>query len=149
MKLLLQQLVLLQKKNSQEKPFAWDDPLPETLLSQWQRWRTFQFPAATTGLGETIRREIHAFSDASKDVIEASIYLRLLEDEGLICTALLFGQLKVAPVQTMSIHRLELCAKVLASQAAHRIVKEIDNEIDKITFYTDSKVVLGYLQNES
>ena len=38
-KLLLQQLVLLGKKNNMEKPLGWDDPLPETLLSQWQCWR--------------------------------------------------------------------------------------------------------------
>jgi len=63
--------------------------------------------------------------------------------------ALLFGQSKVAPAQTTSIPRLELCAAVLASQAVNKIVKEIDMEINEITFYTDSKVVLGYIQNES
>ena len=102
-----------------------------------------------TGFGKTVRREIHAFSDASKDAIGASIYLRLFNDEGEICTALLFGQSKVAPAQTTSIPRLELCAAVFASQAVHKIEKEIDMEIDEITFYTDSKVVLGYIQNES
>ena len=62
---------------------------------------------------------------------------------------MLFGQSKVAPAQTTSIPRLELCAAVLASQAVNKIVKEIDMEINQITFYTDSKVVLGYIQNES
>ena len=157
-KLLLQQLVLLGKKNNKEKPLAWDDLPPETLLSQWQRWRNslphlekVSVPHCyhPTGFGKTIRREIHTFSDASKDAIGASIYLRLFNDEGEICTALLFGQSKVAPAQTASIPRLELCAAVLASQAVHKIEKEIDMEIDEITFYTDSKVVLGYIQNES
>ena len=157
-KLLLQQLVLLGKKNNKEKPLAWDDPLPETLLSQWQRWRNslphlekVSVPRCyhPTGFGKTIRREIHTFSDASKDAIGASIYLRLFNDEGEICTALLFGQSKVAPAQTTSIPRLELCATVLASQAVHKIEKEIDMETDEITFYTDSKVILGYIQNES
>ena len=62
---------------------------------------------------------------------------------------MLFGQSKVAPAQTTSIPCLELCAVVLASQVVHKIEKEIDMEIDEITFYTDSKVVLGYIQNES
>ena len=94
-----------------------------------------------------VRREIHAFLDDIKDAIGASIYLRLFNNRGDICTALLFGQLKVAPPQTTSIPRLELCAAVLASQAVNKIVKEIDMEINEITFYTDSKVVLGYIQN--
>ena len=157
-KLLLQQLVLLGKKSNKEKPLAWDDPLPETLLTQWQRWRNslphlenVSVPRCyhPIGFGKAVRREIHAFSDASKDAIGASIYLRLFNDQGEICTTLLFGQSKVAPAQTTSIPRLELCAAVLASQAVHKIEKEIDMEIDEITFYTDSKVVLGYIQNES
>ena len=83
-----------------------------------------------------------------RDAIGASIYLRLFNDECEICTALLFGQSKVATAQTTSIPRLELCAAVLVSQAVHKIEKEIDMEIYEITFYTDSKVVLGYIQNE-
>ena len=121
-KLLLQQLVLLGKKNNKEKPLGWDDPLPDTLLSQWKRWRNslphlenVSLPRCyhPAGFGEIVRREIHAFSDASKDAIGASIYLRLFNDRGDICTALLFGQSKVAPAQTTSIPRLDLCAAVL------------------------------------
>ena len=62
---------------------------------------------------------------------------------------MLFGQSKVAPSQTTSIPRLEMCATVLASQAVHKIEEEIDVEIDEITFYMDLKVVLCYIQNES
>jgi len=59
--------------------------------------------------------------------------------------ALLFGQSKVAPAQTSSIPNLELCAAVHASQAVNKVIKEIDMEINEITFYTDSKVVLGHV----
>ena len=34
-------------------------------------------------------------------------------------------------------------------QAVDRITKEIDMEISETLFYTDSKVVLGYMCNES
>ena len=90
-KLLLQQLVLLGKKSNKEKPLAWDDPLPETLLMQWQSWRnslphlddvSVPHCCHPTGFQKTVRREIHAFSDASKDAIGASIYLQLFNDEG-------------------------------------------------------------------
>ena len=84
-KLLLQQLVLLGKKTIKEKPLGWEDPLPETLLSQWQRWRNslphlenVSVPRCyhPTGFGKIVRREIHAFLDMSKDAIGASIYLQ-------------------------------------------------------------------------
>ena len=75
----------------------------------------------------------------------AAIYLRQVDSKGKVCTALLLSQSKVAPLQTTSIPRLELCAAVLAAQAVATIIKEIDMEIDGIAFYTDSKVVFGYI----
>ena len=77
------------------------------------------------------------------------MYLKLLNDKEEISNTLIFGQSKVAPVQITSIPRLELCAAVLAAQAASRILKEIDMKIDEVIFYTDSKVVLGSIQNDS
>ena len=157
-RLLLQKLVIMGKTRNDDKPLGWDDPLPDTLLTQWQRWRNsladlekVSVPRCyhPAGFGTIVRREIHAFSDASEDAIGAAVYLRQVNDRGENCTALVFGQSRVAPVQITSIPRLELCAAVLAAQAVDKITKEIDTEIDEATFYTDSKVVLGYIQNES
>ena len=80
-------------------------------------------------------------TDASKDAIGASVYLRLIDHKGEISTTLLFGQSRVAPAQSTSIPRLELCAATLVVQAGTRILKEIDMKIDEVTYYTDSRVV--------
>ena len=45
--------------------------------------------------------------------------------------------------------RLKLCEALLAVEAVDRITKEIDIPIWDTVFYTDSKVVLGYVCNES
>ncbi|XP_064462317.1 uncharacterized protein LOC135372779 [Ornithodoros turicata] len=44
--------------------------------------------------------------------------------------------------------RRELCAAVLAVEIAELILGEIDTPIDHVRFYSDSKVVLGYIFNE-
>ena len=55
----------------------------------------------------------------------------------------------MAPTHTTSIPRLELCSTVLATQVVMMIHRELDIEINKEIYYSDSKVVLGYIQNES
>ena len=37
-RLLLQKLVAMGKSKNKEEPLGWDDPLPDALLTQWQRW---------------------------------------------------------------------------------------------------------------
>ena len=88
-------------------------------------------------------------SDASEDAIRAAIYLCQVNDREENCTALVFGESRVTPVHITSIPHLELCTVVLAAQAADKITMEIDIEIEEATFYTNSKVVLRYIQNES
>ena len=52
-------------------------------------------------------------------------------------------------IHPVSIPRLELCGAVLVVEAVKKILKEIDMEIMQVVYYTDSKVVLGYITNES
>jgi len=84
-RLLLQKLVAMGKSKNNDKPLGWDDPLPDALLTQWQCWRNsladlvkVSVPRCyyPVGFGAIIRREIHAFSDASEDAIGAAVYLR-------------------------------------------------------------------------
>ncbi len=59
------------------------------------------------------------------------------------------GKAKLAPRPETSVPRLELCAAVLAVEIAETIEDEIDTKLDSVTFYSDSKFVLGYICNES
>ena len=49
----------------------------------------------------------------------------------------------------MSIPRLVLCSEILVTQDKMMNRRELDIEIDEEIYYSDSKVVLGYIQNES
>ena len=83
-RLLLHKLVIMGKSKNNDKPLGWDDPLPDALMTQWQRWRNslanlekVSLPCCyfPVGFGTIVRREIQAFSDASEDPIEAAVYL--------------------------------------------------------------------------
>ncbi|CAB3978894.1 PREDICTED: uncharacterized protein LOC107357656 [Paramuricea clavata] len=99
--------------------------------------------------GAVVRNEIHAFSDASKEAVGVAAYLKQLSQKGEVSVSLVFGQAKVAPIRPTSIPRLELCAAVLSTKAVKKIQTELDLKIDDVKFYTDSKVVLGYISNDA
>ena len=156
---ILQQLVLMGERRAENKtPLAWDDPLPTVMMNRWTRWRDSLVELQHLSVprcyhprefGTVTRAELHAFSDASQDAIGVAVYLRQLNEANEISTSLVYGQAKFAAVTPTSIPRLELCGAVLAVQAAQRVLKEIDMEIAEVIYYTDSKVVLGYIANES
>ena len=156
---ILQQLVHMGERTCDNKtPLAWDDPLPTQMMNRWMHWRNSLVELQHLSIprcyhpkefGTVTREELHAFSDASQDAIRAAIYIRQFNESNMMSTSLVYGQAKVAPVNPTSIPRLELCGAVLAVHAVQKVVKEIDMEISEVIYYTDWKVVLGYIANES
>ena len=59
------------------------------------------------------------------------------------------GNSHLAPLKFVSIPGLELTAATLSVKISKFIREELQYSIDKEYFWTDSQVVLGYLQNES
>ena len=141
------------KKITATEPLGWDDPLPEQPTNRWRCWRDTprlkECVCATMPPPKRVQTEIHAVSDASQRAIRAAVYLRLFNVRSEIAISPVFGQTRVAPINPVSIPRLELCGAVLAVQAAEKVVKELDMTVAEVVFYTDSKVVLGYIRNES
>ncbi|GFQ81463.1 integrase catalytic domain-containing protein [Trichonephila clavata] len=59
---------------------------------------------------------------------------------------LLCSKTRIAPLKTLSIPRLELFAATLLSKLTSNIVKIIDLEFDEAHLFSDSKVVLEWIQ---
>lgn len=88
--------------------------------------------------------ELCVFSDKA---IAAAAYLRVTHGDGHSEVGFIMDKAKLAPVPELTIPRQELCATVLAVEMSELLTEELDMKIDKTTFYTDSKMVLGYISN--
>ena len=95
------------------------------------------------------RTELCVFSDASTKAIAAVVaFLRAMDKSDHIEVGFILGKAKLAPQSQPTIPRLELCAAVLAVEIVELILDEIDLKPDAMNF-CDSKVVLGYIYNET
>ena len=137
---------------------GWDVPLPEDKFSKWKAWqeslqelRHLHVPRTYTSasLETAVRTELCVFSDASIKAIGAVAYLKAVQGDGQTHIGFVMAKSKLAPQSEPTIPRLELCAAVLAVEMADLIHDELDLKLDSTKFYTDSKVVLGYIRNES
>jgi hypothetical protein len=75
--------------------------------------------------------------------------LRIIQPDGTIDTSFVMGKSKLAPAHATTIPRLELCSAVLAVEVADLILEEQVVKADSLSFYSDSKVVLGYIANQT
>ena len=137
---------------------GWDDELPPLLAARWKEWI-----AELTGIKQvTIPRnfipvdydieqtvELHHFSDASTVGYGQCSYIRFISKDNVVRSTLVVAKARVAPMKYMTIPRLELSAAVLSIKMARFLQQELDFAKMSHFFWTDSTIVLAYIQNES
>ena len=101
------------------------------------------------GFERIINYSLHHFSDASECGYGQATYLRMVSDLEEVHCCLIFGKSRVAPVKYISIPRLELTAATLSVKVSKMLREELDINIRSEVFWTDSQVVLGYINNNS
>ena len=90
--------------------------------------------------------ELHTFTDASELVLSAVSYLRIEHIGESVSVAFVIGKARVAPLKRMTIPNLELRAAVYGAQLAQFVRDEMDIEIHKQVFWSDSTTVLYWLR---
>lgn len=101
----------------------WDDEVPAPVMAEWSLLHAglpalerLSIPRWTGFNTARDRCELHAFADASTQAYAAAIYLRAVPSSGSSTVKLLIAKSKIAPLKTISVSRLELCASVLLAR---------------------------------
>jgi hypothetical protein len=137
---------------------GWDEPLPSHIETRWLHWLgsltdledlKISRSLFDISLSSMTNLELHTFSDSSERAIAAVVYLVGCSSDGEKKASFIMGKSKVAPSKGHTIPRLELCAAVLGTELYSLVYENLDTDITASHFYTDSKVVLGYIGNQS
>ena len=99
--------------------------------------------------GEVASYELHSFSDASFFGYGQCTYTRFTSTEGKVHCLFAMDKVHVAPLKQVTVPRLELTAAVVSAKISIFLERELKFPELKTYFWTDSKVVLGYINNES
>lgn len=121
---------------------TWADSLTDLKEVQIHR------PYVPVSMSYTSKREV-IFADSSTLAIAAVAYLRVVTTDGQCHIGFVTAKSKLAPYPAHTATRLELCVAVLAVKLARLIKEELDVDLTAVKFYTDSRIVLGYIYNTS
>ncbi len=135
----------------------WDTPLSNELKPQWESWLLDLKNLAHVKIDrcylpadfQVQRYELHNFSDASVAGYGVCTYLRAISKSGQIHCSLVIAKSRVAPTKITTVPRLELSAAVVAVRISDMLKGELELENIQEFFWTDSQVVLGYINNEA
>lgn len=131
----------------------WDQGIPDSLLVPWRRFYSKLSHLNDISLSRWIgvqpnaQLELHGFADASTHAYAACVYLKVTAQSGDITVSLLAGKSKVAPINPITIPRLELSAALLLSRLLTFVRSALHIESAPCACWTDSTVVLAWLRS--
>lgn len=145
-KIIIQRLWLLK--------LGWDESVPVDIHTNWTEFRKqlneinlLKIPRKVIYTADSII-EFHGFCDSSEKAYGACIYITSRTNTGETTSRLLCAKSRVAPLKKQSLPRLELCGATLLAELMDSLLKTICLTPAKISYYTDSTIVLAWIQSE-
>jgi len=89
---------------------------------------------------------LHTFIDASQEAYGVVVYIRVKYCDESLTVWLVVSKTKVAPLQSISIPRLELMGAVLGIRLAKSVVNVLSLQAKLITLWIDSTNVLWWIR---
>jgi hypothetical protein len=132
--------------------YTWDEPLKEQTAREWMDIRK-----DVSGFSKTIPRHVSGtnstydlamFGDASGKALAVCAYL-ITKSKDKITSHILMAKTKVAPIKQVTMPRMELIAMFMASNLAQYLVNELDLEVLRVYFFSDSKITLQWNEKTS
>lgn len=135
----------------------WDATPPKDIVEQWDRYseqlhslRSLEIPRCLS-LDGIHSCQIHGFSDSSEAGYGAVTYLRVIDSLDRVHIFFLCAKSRVAPIQRVSLPRLELCAASLLADLL-KYVKKIYSPLlppFEVFAWSDSTVALSWIKAPS
>ena len=136
----------------------WDEPLSQEIEMRWAKWRNDLQEIAKIkidqcykpeGFDPVLKYELHHFSDASLSGYGQCSYMNMFNDKDQVATSLVMAKARVTPAKPFTIPRMDLTACVTSVNVGRFLETELKIDEIKHHYYSDSKVALGYIQNDS
>lgn len=131
---------------------GWDDILPQETQKDWEIIRVVLLRCSKLrlprwlGYSESHQHvSLHGFCDAAEKMYAAGCYLRTEHLDETIEVNLIAAKTEVAPTNTISIPRLELCSALLLAKLMARLKEMLQiKELHSIA-WTDSAIALAWI----
>ncbi|XP_043468095.1 uncharacterized protein LOC122502219 [Leptopilina heterotoma] len=131
---------------------SWDDPLPSSLTHRWLTFKNNLSHISNirisrwigTSQGDAL--ENHGFGDASKTAYAAVIYICVQRQDGSRISRLLTSKTRVAPIKTLTIPRLELCAAFLVAKLLKNVIDVLAISNPVVHAWSASQNVLNWIR---
>ncbi|XP_076243414.1 uncharacterized protein LOC143184816 [Calliopsis andreniformis] len=97
-----------------------------------------------------VKLQLHGFCDASEQAYGACLYMRSVDQNRTVDTRLISAKSRVAPLKTITLPRIELCAAHLVCQLYQTTVQSLHRiSFERITFWSDPTITLHWMKTPS
>lgn len=132
----------------------WDDMVPLPLQTQWLGFANSldnlnQLSIPRRAFCDSSQNtQLHIFCDASQYAYGSCIYIRTVDSEKKVHVQLIAAKSKVAPLKSLTIPRLELCAALTGVKLCGKVLQSLRNaNFNMCHFWSDSMIVLAWLRS--
>lgn len=145
-KIMMQQLWKLE--------LGWDHLLPEEIERSWIHYKSQLKQIESIRIPRCIKPSptsdcqlaLLGFSDASEKAYSAVVYLASYSSFSPPSIAIVTSKTRVAPVKTVSLPRLELCAAELLAKLMEKVQQALHLRYQHISGWTDSTTTYDWIQ---
>lgn len=134
----------------------WDESLPQDLHTRWSKlWLQLidlgklSIPRCVKFKSDPQSVQLHGFCDASQRAYGACVYVRTTLGPGEYRSELLCSKSRVAPIKTVSLPRLELCAALLLARLISKIGEALNLSRVQQFLWSDSTIALSWILSSS